>query len=187
VSLFSEPQRKIAPGKELGYVRIIYADSEMCGVKIRLLSLLWSLAYTSSCLVSDECRDIGCCCCCCLSVVSDSWRRVSTTHCLLAVMRRQQTRCCTHVSCGWMTTTRDYAVCGERITYKVWLTPAAGVPCSNAANIGERKTWTSSEFCTEQNSVRLDRRAPENVYIVYQRRRRPSIVQSVVGLRTSQK
>jgi len=24
---------------------------------------------------------------------------------------------------------------------KVWLTPAAGVPCSNAANIGERKTW----------------------------------------------
>jgi len=25
---------------------------------------------------------------------------------------------------------------------KVWLTPAAGVPCSNAANIGERKTWT---------------------------------------------
>jgi len=25
---------------------------------------------------------------------------------------------------------------------KVWSTPAAGVPCSNAANIGERKTWT---------------------------------------------
>jgi len=25
---------------------------------------------------------------------------------------------------------------------KVWLTPAAGVLCSNAANIGERKTWT---------------------------------------------
>jgi len=25
---------------------------------------------------------------------------------------------------------------------KVWLLPAAGVPCSNAANIGERKTWT---------------------------------------------
>jgi len=25
---------------------------------------------------------------------------------------------------------------------KVWLMPAAGVPCSNAANIGERKTWT---------------------------------------------
>jgi len=25
---------------------------------------------------------------------------------------------------------------------KVWLTPADGVPCSNAANVGERKTWT---------------------------------------------
>jgi len=25
---------------------------------------------------------------------------------------------------------------------EVWLTPAAGVPCSNADNIGERKTWT---------------------------------------------
>jgi len=37
---------------------------------------------------------------------------------------------------------------------KVWLTPAAGVPCSNAANIGERKTSTQSEFCTGQNSVR---------------------------------
>ena len=24
---------------------------------------------------------------------------------------------------------------------KVWLTPSAGVPSSNAANIGERKTW----------------------------------------------
>jgi len=25
---------------------------------------------------------------------------------------------------------------------KVWLMPCAGVPCSKAANIGERKTWT---------------------------------------------
>jgi len=25
---------------------------------------------------------------------------------------------------------------------KVWLTPAAGMPCSNAGNIRERKTWT---------------------------------------------
>jgi len=24
----------------------------------------------------------------------------------------------------------------------------ARVPCSNAANIGERKSWTQSEFCT---------------------------------------
>jgi len=25
---------------------------------------------------------------------------------------------------------------------------------SNAANIGERKTWTESEFCAFQNSIR---------------------------------
>jgi len=37
---------------------------------------------------------------------------------------------------------------------KVWLTPVAGVPCSNAANIGECKTWTQSELCTGQNSIR---------------------------------
>ena len=29
---------------------------------------------------------------------------------------------------------------------KVWLTPAAGVPCSNAANVGEFKTWTKVNF-----------------------------------------
>jgi len=32
--------------------------------------------------------------------------------------------------------------------------PAAGGPCSNAANIGESKTWMQSEFCTWRNSVR---------------------------------
>ena len=36
----------------------------------------------------------------------------------------------------------------------VWLTPTARVPCSNAANIGERKTWMQSEFCTWQNSAK---------------------------------
>jgi len=36
---------------------------------------------------------------------------------------------------------------------KVWLTPATRVPCSNAANIGERKTWTQSEFCTWQKPL----------------------------------
>ena len=35
----------------------------------------------------------------------------------------------------------------------VWLTPTTRVPCSNAVNIGECKTWTRSEFCTWQNSV----------------------------------
>jgi len=36
---------------------------------------------------------------------------------------------------------------------KLWLTPTARVPSSNAANIGERKSWTQSESCTWQNSV----------------------------------
>jgi len=31
---------------------------------------------------------------------------------------------------------------------KVWLTLAAGMPFSNAANIGENNTWTQSELCT---------------------------------------
>jgi len=37
---------------------------------------------------------------------------------------------------------------------KVWLTSAARLPCSYTANTGERKTWTQSEFCSWQNSVR---------------------------------
>jgi len=37
---------------------------------------------------------------------------------------------------------------------KLWLTPTVRLPCSNAANIGEWKTWTQSEFCSSQNSVR---------------------------------
>jgi len=38
--------------------------------------------------------------------------------------------------------------------HKVWLTHTAQVPWSNAANIGERRSWTQSEFCTWQNSLR---------------------------------
>ena len=54
---------------------------------------------------------------------------------------------------------------------KVWLTPAAGVPCSNAANIGERKTktWTQNEFYIWENSVRGQE--PPKMYMVYQSRR----------------
>jgi len=48
---------------------------------------------------------------------------------------------------------------------KVWLSPAAGVPCSNAANIRERKTWTQSEFCTWQNSVK-GQKPPKCIYSV---------------------
>jgi len=58
----------------------------------------------------------------------------------------------------------------------------SSIPCSNAANIEERKIWTQSEFCTCQNSVR-GARAPASVYIVYQPRRRPNIVQSLVDFR----
>jgi len=58
----------------------------------------------------------------------------------------------------------------------VWLTPTTRVPCSNAANIGERKTWTQSEFCTWQNSI-MGQEPQKNVYIVYQPRRWPNIMQ----------
>ena len=64
---------------------------------------------------------------------------------------------------------------------KRWLTPTARVPCSNAASIGERKTLTQSEFFTWQNSVRGQK--PPKMYIVYQPRRLPKIVQSLVDLR----
>jgi len=51
-------------------------------------------------------------------------------------------RCCNSIPC---TTPQSLAA-----------DPAAGVPCSNAANIGERKTWTQSEVCTWRNSVRCN-------------------------------
>ena len=49
--------------------------------------------------------------------------------------------------------------------HKVWLTAVARVPCSNAANIGECKTWTQSEFCSWQTSIRVQE--PPKMYIVY--------------------
>jgi len=61
----------------------------------------------------------------------------------------------------------------------VSLARSARLPCSNAANIGERKT--QSEFCTWPNSVRGQE--PPKRYIVHQPRRRPNIVQSLVDLR----
>jgi len=45
---------------------------------------------------------------------------------------------------------------------KVWLTPTARVPCRNAANIGQRKTWTQSKFCR----ISLGTRAPDMYYSV---------------------
>jgi len=53
----------------------------------------------------------------------------------------------------WADTQRD-----ER--HKVWLTLGARLPCSNAANIGERKIWTQSEFC----KIPLGGKSTPNVY-----------------------
>ena len=47
----------------------------------------------------------------------------------------------------------------------VWLTPTARVLCSNTTNIGECNTWTQSEFCTWQNSVR-GQEPPKMIYSV---------------------
>ena len=63
---------------------------------------------------------------------------------------------------------------------KLRLTPTARVPCSNADNIGERKT--QSEFCSWQNSVTWQE-PPKTYYIVYQTRRRPNVAQSLVSVR----
>ena len=48
----------------------------------------------------------------------------------------------------------------------VWHTPTTRVPCSNAANIGQRKTWTQSELCTWQNSVTMQEPPKVYIYIV---------------------
>jgi len=48
-------------------------------------------------------------------------------------------------------------------TRKVWLMPASGVPYSDAANIGERKTWTQSAIL-HMAKFRQGARAAENVY-----------------------
>jgi len=69
---------------------------------------------------------------------------------------------------------------------KVWLKPAAGVPCSNTANIRERKTWTvDAKWILHLLKYHLGAKAPKNVYTVYQSRRRPKTEQSLVGLRTA--
>jgi len=64
---------------------------------------------------------------------------------------------------------------------KVWLRPAGEVSCSNAANILERKTWTQSNFARAK--IPSGGKCPQNAYIVYQHRRRPKIVQSLVSVR----
>ena len=41
----------------------------------------------------------------------------------------------------------------------------AWVPCSNAANLGEHKSWTQSELCSLQHSVR-DKSPPKCIYSI---------------------
>ena len=61
---------------------------------------------------------------------------------------------------------------------EVWLMHTARVSCSNAANIGERKTWMQCECCTWQNSVR----AAKNIYIIQHGTKWQNIMQSLVDL-----
>jgi len=42
---------------------------------------------------------------------------------------------------------------------------SAWVPCSNAANLGEHKSWTQSELCSLQHSVR-DKSPPKCIYSI---------------------
>jgi len=64
----------------------------------------------------------------------------------------------------------------------VWLIPAAGVMCSDAANIGELQKL-DVKYILHWAKFHQGATAPESVYIVHQPRRRPKIVQSLVGLR----
>jgi len=56
--------------------------------------------------------------------------------------------------------------------HNVWLTPVSGVPCTR---LGRKVNFAPSKILSRAT-------APENVYIVYQHRRRPNIVQSLAGL-----
>jgi len=48
---------------------------------------------------------------------------------------------------------------------KVWMTPAAGVPCSNAANVGENaRLGCKVNFA--RGEIPSGARVPKNVYIV---------------------
>jgi len=65
---------------------------------------------------------------------------------------------------------------------KVWLTPTTGVPCSNAAKIGEREIGTQSECCTWQNSV-TGQESPKMYIHSIAAQETVNIVQSLVGFR----
>ena len=95
------------------------------------------------------------------------------------------------LECGWMPNVMATQpnICGAIYEtsvipflvprHKVWLTAAARVPSSNAANIGECKTWTQSEFCMWQKSVR-GKSHQKCIYSVRSQERRSNIVKSFV-------
>jgi len=65
---------------------------------------------------------------------------------------------------------------------KVWLMPAAAVPCSNAAKMYENaRLGRNVNFAP--GKILSGAKATENVYTVQQPMRRSNIVQSLVGLR----
>ena len=67
---------------------------------------------------------------------------------------------------------------------EVWLASIAQVPCSNATKIRERKQdWENAKSILHLAKFRNGTKAPENVYVVYQRRRRSNTVQSLIGFR----
>ena len=76
-----------------------------------------------------------------LTVVTIFLRTLETYVCVLKLITQ------------WFEQSERHRLFQRAILRKLWLTPAARVPCSNAANIGERRTWTQSEFYIFQNSV----------------------------------
>jgi len=64
---------------------------------------------------------------------------------------------------------------------KVWLTPL--LECRAVTLPYGRTQDSDAKSILHVAKFRYGTRAPENVYIVYQLRRRPNIVQSLVGLR----
>jgi len=73
--------------------------------------------------------------------------------------------------------------------HKVWLTAAARVSCSNAANIRERKTWGRKvNFAAGKIPLACNSPPPKcTVYIIYQRRRRRNIVHTYMGLQSGER
>jgi len=71
------------------------------------------------------------------------------------------------------------ALCSTR---KAWLAPSAEVPYSNAAN-GRAQDLEDANWILHLPKFRHGATAAESVYIAYQPRRRPNIMQRLVRFR----